>query len=58
MDVDNVERAAGEWAEWLEGFRRLGVALYLFGITFGLGTIITVLRFQTIRIGELPDRAH
>ncbi len=37
----------------LEGFRRLGVALYLAGIAFGLGTIITVLRFQSIRIREL-----
>lgn len=32
----------------LEGFRRLGVAMYLFGIAFGLGTIVTVLAF--------PDR--
>lgn len=45
------------WARVLEGFRRLGVALYLFGITFGLGTIIHVLRFQSIRIRELPDTA-
>jgi hypothetical protein len=37
----------------LEGFRRLGVAMYLAGIAFGLGTIITVLRFQAIRIREL-----
>ncbi len=43
------------WARVLEGFRRMGVALYLFGITFGLGTIIHVLQFQTIRIRELPD---
>lgn len=41
------------WARSLEGFRRLGVAMYLFGIAFGLGTIITVLRFQSIRIREL-----
>ena len=41
------------WAISLEGFRRLGVALYLFGIAFGLGTIITVLRFQTGRLREL-----
>ncbi len=41
----------------LEAWRRLGVAFYLFGITFGLGTIIHVLRFQTIRIRELPDLA-
>ena len=37
----------------LEAFRRLGVAMYLTGITFGLGTIIIVLRFQSIRIREL-----
>ena len=41
-------------AVWLEGVRRMGVALFLFGITFGLGTIITVLRFQANRIRELP----
>lgn len=46
------------WAEVLEGFRRLGVALYLFGITFGLGTIITVLRFQAARVRELPAETH
>jgi len=41
------------WAVSLEGFRRLGVAIYLFGIAFGLGTIITVLRFQAGRIRQL-----
>ncbi len=45
------------WARVLEGFRRLGTALYLFGITFGLGTIIHVVRFQSIRVRELPDMA-
>ena len=44
------------WAEVLEAFRRIGVAMYLFGIVFGLGTIIQVLRFQAIRIRELADR--
>lgn len=48
---------AERWARVLDGTRRLGVALYLFGITFGLGTIIHVLRFQSIRIRELPDTA-
>ena len=48
----------GRWAEVLEGFRRLGVAIYLFGIAFGLGTIITVLRFQAGRIRELATEAH
>lgn len=51
--LESVER----WATVLEGFRRMGVALYLFGITFGLGTIINVLRFQSIRIRQLPDKA-
>ena len=37
----------------LEGIRRLGVAVYLFAIAFGLATIIQVLRFQAIRIREL-----
>ena len=46
------------WGEVLEGFRRLGVAMYLFGITFGLGTIITVLRFQSGRIRQLAGEAH
>lgn len=45
------------WAEVLEAVRRIGVAMYLFGIVFGLGTIIHVLRFQAIRIRELADRA-
>ena len=35
------------------GLRRMGVALYLTGIAFGLSTIIEVLRFQAIRIREV-----
>ncbi|MDX1557098.1 MAG: hypothetical protein R3212_13790, partial [Xanthomonadales bacterium] len=34
----------------LEAVRRLGVALYLVAITFGLATITKVLRFQAIRV--------
>lgn len=45
--------SVARWAEVLEGFRRFGVAMYLFGIAFGLGTIPHVLRFQTIRVGQL-----
>lgn len=45
---------AEQYAIWLEGVRRFGVALYLLAITLGLGTIIYVLRFQAIRIHELP----
>jgi hypothetical protein len=41
------------WAAAASGLRRLGVALYLTGIAFGLGTIIEVLRFQATRIGEV-----
>lgn len=45
--------SVARWGEVLEGFRRFGVAMYLLGIAFGLGTITTVLRFQTIRVGQL-----
>ena len=37
----------------LEAVRRLGVAVYLVAITFGLVTIVRVLRFQAIRLREL-----
>ncbi len=53
VDAANVGRALSEWAAWLEAFRRLGVGMFLFGIVFGLGTIIHVLRFQAVRISEL-----
>ena len=46
---------APQWSIWLEGARRFGVATYLLGIAFGLGTIVTVLRFQAVRIRELPE---
>lgn len=53
----NVEEWSAEtverWSVVLEGFRRLGVALYLFAIALGLGTIIHVLRFQSVRIRQL-----
>ncbi len=42
-----------QWAIWLEGVRRTGVAVYLTSIALGLATIVTVLRFQATRIGEL-----
>ncbi len=38
----------------LEGVRRIGVGVYLFSILLGLATIVQVLRFQSIRIRELP----
>ena len=45
--------SVARWAEVLDGIKRIGVAMYLFGIAFGLGTIITVLRFQTHRVAQL-----
>ncbi len=48
---------SGQWAIWLEAVRRFGVALYLASIAFGLATIITALRFQALRIRELPNEA-
>lgn len=41
----------------LEAVRRIGVALYLAAITFGLATITKVLRFQAIRVRELAELA-
>ena len=43
------------WSTWIEGVRRLGVAVYLVSIALGLATIVQVLRFQSARIRELPD---
>ncbi len=39
----------------LEAVRRLGVSFYLLSISLGLATIVTVLRFQSLRIRELAD---
>jgi len=44
---------SASWGALSSGLRRMGVSLYLVGITFGLGTIIEVLRFQSIRIQEV-----
>ncbi len=41
------------WTVWIEGVRRLGVAVYLTAISLGLATIIQVRRFQSARIREL-----
>ena len=47
--------AIGEqWAIWLEGARRVGVATYLLAISLGLAAIVVVLRFQITRLRELP----
>ena len=44
-----------QWTLWLEAARRFGVSLYLFAIALGLATIITVVRFQSIRIREVGN---
>ncbi len=41
----------------LEAIRRIGVILYLVSIALGLASIAEVLRFQTIRLRELPSEA-
>ena len=41
----------------LEGVRRMGVAVFLFGILLGLATIVRVLRFQATRMRQLPEEA-
>lgn len=41
------------WFLFGEGVRRIGVAVYLVGITLGLATIIKVIRFQTVRVRQL-----
>jgi hypothetical protein len=46
---------AAQWSIWLEGARRIGIALYLLAISFGLASIITVLRFQSVRVRELAE---
>ena len=45
------------WFSWLEGIRRIGAATYLLAIAFGLASIIEVLRFQAVRIRELPSES-
>lgn len=42
----------------LEGVRRLGVSLYLVAIALGLATITRLLRYQAIRLRELPGLIH
>jgi hypothetical protein len=45
-----------EWSIWLEASRRFGVSTYLLSIGLGLATIITVLRFQSVRLGQIVPR--
>jgi hypothetical protein len=41
----------------LEGIRRAGIATYLLAIVLGLASIIQVLRFQAVRLRQLPAEA-
>lgn len=45
--------SAEEWAIQLEAARRIGVATYLLSIVLGLASIVTVLRFQAVRLHEI-----
>jgi len=57
LDGQTTGIASAEAVDYLEAARRLGVSLYLLAITFGLATIIQVLRFQSIRIRDLAGSA-
>jgi hypothetical protein len=48
---------SGQWFDVLEGVRRIGVGMMLFGILLGLATIVKAIRFQAVRIREVPDEA-
>lgn len=59
-DIDNTPGSLADADDRfivLEGVRRLGVAVFLFGILLGLATIIRVLRFQATRMRQLPEEA-
>lgn len=43
------------WGTWVEGVRRLGVAVYLLSFSLGLYTIVNVIRLQSRRIRDLGD---
>jgi hypothetical protein len=45
------------WSIGLEAVRRIGVVVYLVAIVLGLASIAEVLRFQAIRLRELPGEA-
>ena len=48
--------AAKTWGIQLEAVRRVGVVLYLVAILLGLASFAQILRFQAIRLCELPAR--
>ncbi len=57
-DIENTPTSLADAEERfvvLEGIRRMGVAVFLFGILLGLATIIRVLRFQAVRMRRLPE---
>jgi hypothetical protein len=57
--VDRGSQATIEqWLITLEAVRRIGVAIYLVALALGLGAIITVLGFQTIRVRQLTQRDY
>lgn len=49
--------SADTWAIGLEAVRRIGIVAYLVAIVLGLASIAEVLRFQAIRLRELPVEA-
>ena len=53
-DAARVARS-DQWFAWAEAIRRLGIVMYLTSIAFGLATIIQILRFQSVRVRELPS---
>jgi hypothetical protein len=48
---------AEAWSIGLEAIRRIGVVLYLVAIVLGLASIAQVLKFQAVRLRELPAEA-
>ena len=59
-DIENTTRSLADAEERfivLEGVRRTGTAVFLFGILLGLASIIRVLRFQATRLRRLPEEA-
>jgi hypothetical protein len=55
LDGETTGIASAQAVDYLEAARRVGVSVYLLSITFGLATIIQVLRFQSIRIRDLAS---
>jgi len=58
FDVENTPASLADAEDRfvvLEGVRRIGIAVFLFAILLGLATIIRVLRFQAVRMRQLPE---